>query len=136
MRVYVEQRHLWLFSFSPLPFLPPLHVYPLFLSFVISYFHSDSIPSVAISFRTFLLIRIVDERLKLLTIMDFVRHSFFNPKALSRSFVSSFVRLFPSFFIGSMELGECQGVERDRPRFMKFFSGHVGIVQRLGLRKC
>lgn len=132
MRVYVEQRHLWLFSFSPLPFLPPLHVYPLFLSFVISYFHSDSIPSVAISFRTFLLIRIVDERLKLLTIMDFVRHSFFNSKALSRSSM----RLFPSFFIGSMELGECQGVERDRPRFMKFFSGHVGIVQRLGLRKC
>lgn len=111
------------------PHCMSIHFFSRLLSliFVATLFHP-----IAISFRTFLSVRIVDERLKLLTIMDFVRHSFFNSKALSRSSM----RLFPSFFIGSMELGECQGVERDRPRFMKFFSGHVGIVQRLSLRKC
>ena len=100
------------------PHCMSIHFFSRLLSliFVATLFHP-----IAISFRTFLSVRIVDERLKLLTIMDFVRHSFFNPKALSRSFVSSFVRLFPSFFIGSMELGECQGVERDRPIYEVFF---------------
>ena len=131
MRVYVEQRHLWLFSFSPLPFLPPLHVYPLFLSFVISYFRSDSIPSVTISFRTFLLVRIVDERLKLLTIMDFVRHSFFNRKHyLVPSYPPSCV-CFPRFLSArwnSRNVRESREIVRD---LWSFFRATWGLCNGL-----
>lgn len=69
----------WLFSFSPCPFL--LHVYSLFLSFVISYFRSNSIRSYIIlnvSFSSNRRWKV--DGWKLLTIMDFVHHFFFNQK--------------------------------------------------------
>lgn len=120
----------WLFSFSPCPFL--LHVYSLFLSFVISYFRSNSIRSYIIlnvSFSSNRRWKV--DGWKLLTIMDFV--------SFSTKSIISFLRILRAFvslvFYRLDEIRMSESREKSSAIYEVSFGTH-GIVQRFSLRKC